>query len=350
MADITAELLAQLEHDTTEWRGTFSHVRIDAEYAHAKIMFTAPDGESWTVADLSSGEIAEEFSRMLNALPALVVAVKERDQLRAQLDNTTKLYVSHRNYAATVATALEIDGWENGWPDVAPRIQHMRAERDRLRADLASEKQVTEIVMLSELAELREEATEWRANNDRLRAEREQVRTILGATPAEGQKEAAERVAGEAKSLREAAHLRTHAALEAWSGAACGLDEAALLAAKAESLEKLSGISEPTVEQQRDAAFAKVAALTVERNRLRVEVGQLLDAKPLLVHVDSDGESLCGMETHWGIVPLTAERSKVTCVGCWILSMRQSDQDLEKLRGEASQLRADLRAVKRQQR
>lgn len=46
---------------------------------------------------------------------------------------------------------------------------------------------------------------------------------------------------------------------------------------------------------------------------------ELRREKPLLIHIDRDGESLCGMELHHGTVPLTTERGDVTCIGCWIL-------------------------------
>lgn len=47
------------------------------------------------------------------------------------------------------------------------------------------------------------ERTEWRANNDRLREERQRVREILGARPNEGVIEAARRVMGALSDLQE---------------------------------------------------------------------------------------------------------------------------------------------------
>lgn len=82
--------------------------------------------------------------------------------------------------------------------------------------------------------------------------------------------------AKERDQLREAARLREHATIEAWSGSATGLDAAALATAQAEALEELRvRIVAPTAEQQRDAAFAKVAALIGERVQLRYEVAGL---------------------------------------------------------------------------
>ena len=74
--------------------------------------------------------------------------------------------------------------------------------------------------------------------------------------------------AAQLDGMREAERLRGRAALEAWSGSLSGLDEAERLSAKAEALAALS-IAAPTAEEQRDAAFAKIASLIAERNQLR---------------------------------------------------------------------------------
>lgn len=137
--ELTPEMLAQLDLAVKE--------SVRCEYAtEVAIREMKQVVEPW---------LYDHLARLFAAAPSLVAAAKERDQLqrqvdgsslgamrrevqqlRAQLDNTTGLYVSHRHHAATVATALGIDGWENGWPDVAPRIEHMRAERDKLRAEV----------------------------------------------------------------------------------------------------------------------------------------------------------------------------------------------------------------------
>lgn len=73
-------------------------------------------------------------------------------------------------------------------------------------------------------------------------------------------------------------------------------------------------------------AVPALVAAAKERDQLRTDVEKLRAAKPLLIHIDRDGESLCGMELHHGSVPLTAERSEVTCVGCWILRDEEAVQ------------------------
>jgi hypothetical protein len=61
----------------------------------------------------------------------------------------------------------------------------------------------------------------------------------------------------------------------------------------------------------------------------------------LLVHIDRDGESLCGMELHEGVVPLTSERREVTCVGCAILREDEAVQAL----AEVARLRAIILSI-----
>lgn len=82
--------------------------------------------------------------------------------------------------------------------------------------------------------------------------------------------------ARERDALKEAARLREAATLEAWSGSASGLSEAERLNGQALALESLAGIERPTAEQQRDAAFAKLATQTAKLLGMQAEVATAL--------------------------------------------------------------------------
>jgi len=82
--------------------------------------------------------------------------------------------------------------------------------------------------------------------------------------------------------------------------------------------------------------FEAADKLRAEVVQLRAEVERLRKAKPDLVHVDRNGESLCGMEVHEGPVPLTTVRAEVTCVGCVILVTEERGKallEVDRLRG-----------------
>ena len=82
------------------------------------------------------------------------------------------------------------------------------------------------------------------------------------------------------------------------------------------------------------------AKMMAEIGTLRGALAKFRDGRPLLIHLDRGGESLCGMEVHEGIVPLTKERSKVDCAGCWV---HREDE----LIAEVGTLRAELDDVRR---
>ncbi len=179
-SELTPEMLVQLEALLTGWEGSFSTSLVDNpldgwEGQTQLVWRTSPtagaafEDETCLATDFNS-DVAPDIAAMLNAIPALVAAVKERDQLqfyldearqernalqqralqlrderdaakteverlRAQLDNTTGLRQRDMEHASRVAAALGIDGWENGWPDLAPRIEMLRAEIDKQLRD-----------------------------------------------------------------------------------------------------------------------------------------------------------------------------------------------------------------------
>lgn len=182
MADLTPELLEQLEKDVAGYQGTFDvEPSCRDNYADGEMSLTyLGDGDDVPViiaTELQGAHIAEPIARMLNAIPALVAAAKERDQLRAQLKNATALRQRDREHASQVAAALGIDGWENGWPDVAPRIEHMRAERDRAKQEIADIRVALDAHghdgTFEAAAKLRDEAVKLRAEVERLRSSME---------------------------------------------------------------------------------------------------------------------------------------------------------------------------------
>lgn len=104
----------------------------------------------------------EPMQRIIDAVPALVAAVKERDSLAWKLDNTTKLYASHRNDASTVAAALGLDGWEHGWSDVAPHVERLRVKRDQL-SEVLGKSQTDCASLVCQVDQLRAEVERLRA-------------------------------------------------------------------------------------------------------------------------------------------------------------------------------------------
>lgn len=362
MADLTPELLAQLNDTAQRW--------IDK------------DGDMYD----DDGKVAQA----LDELPFLVAAAKERDQLKAKLEDESAVLavIDQRDaFCARIDAIADALGDETEWTssndrgaraldlaisaDSALRDAHRRfddldrvagrkaAAYDRLCGDLqkwavdldqpypgdtkedAAATGTSRSIAAAIRSRLKYEQrslesapksrrTQFMADlTPELLAQLErtsqgfvavgsfgddvQVAEVLSAVPT------LVAAAKERDHLREAARLRDYATLEAWSGAATGLEASARATAQAKELEKLAGVVAPTAEQQRDAALVKVAALMVERNQLGAEVERLRGAKLALVHINRDGESLCGMELHEGAVPLTTERRAVTCIGCWIL-------------------------------
>lgn len=103
MADLTPELLAQLEGLLAGWEGTFSadpvEEKLDGWEGQTQLVWnTSPSAGSafedkvYLATDFNS-DVAPDIVAMLNAVPALVAAAKERDQLRAAIERI-KAFVS----------------------------------------------------------------------------------------------------------------------------------------------------------------------------------------------------------------------------------------------------------------
>lgn len=127
MADLTPELLAQLEMD------------VAADNVDDRVEFLAHH--------------CEELARVINALPALVAAAKERDQLRAELERQSGQLVNMEHWLARVQEARSED-LDYG--------QMMREEAERLGSPIA--------IPFSDRRSRHREEVEWlRAEVERLR-------------------------------------------------------------------------------------------------------------------------------------------------------------------------------------
>lgn len=208
MADLTPELLAQLEADAAGWckdAPFAAGADAAAEYAAADFRQIDEDGSpisfdregdeidpfnvyhrnddgSFSLAIQTHFDDMDEFiARSLNALPALVAAARERDQLQVKLEN--------QGHALFVA-----------------EIEHkkMQAEVSALRAEverLESRQQVhlQQIAKLSQSTPLAEELTGWEGQRAKMMAEIGTLRGELARlrAPVPPISEDAERVVGE---------------------------------------------------------------------------------------------------------------------------------------------------------
>lgn len=206
--NLTPELLAQLEKDAAGFSKWLTEIGGDIEPHFAEpiarmlnaapaLMAAAKEFAAWR--DEEDENLARANAGLDTYVEELGVcraerdaAAKERDHLRAQLDNVTALRQRDRDHVSTVAVALGIDGWENGWPDVAPRIEHMRTERDQLRAEVTTLKaapikwdSTAEVLMadygrrmIRQLHDRYLEALALESENDKLEAEVERLRGL----------------------------------------------------------------------------------------------------------------------------------------------------------------------------
>lgn len=196
-ADLTPELLAQLEQDVARWPGGFvMHFGGDVycnALAHVPPDAPPPDDREFRDhLDVITEEIdwhrGESLARLLSAVPALIAAAKERDQLRVQLQERAGIdaianalhdadhlqahiakqeaeiaYLEERqqSHLATIAKlsqttpfADEIDGWEGQRAKMIAEVGTLRRETAGLSEQLA-ESQLARIALAEEVERLR---------------------------------------------------------------------------------------------------------------------------------------------------------------------------------------------------
>ena len=276
--------VAQLAADAAEWDELSSHRALDVGGAAAVRWHDLRDelAEAAAPAAAHMAHQAEEIAGLRRRLEEERVVA---DLTSEQLDKLEALALS--------ATPGPWTSTPEDWTRGVIAISHVFHERDA--ADWAHIAAASPDVVLALVAAARPaaamERSEWVANNESLRAERAQVREVLGASTTEGNIEAARRVVGEAQALRfEIEHL--------CKGLAAQRDEA----------EQLRGELATALEAPARSTMADL----IEMARLCRSVAQLR-----------------------GVRKNPAERGPHRCDGCQIFRRHDAElrAEVERLRG-----------------
>lgn len=234
----------------------------------------------WKTLPVDRGD-GEQLFVHENWLPALVAAAKERDQLRSQLE---------KEEADSSAIIDERDALHSRIDEIADALG------DETEWSNCNDRGERALEIASEVAHER----------DRLRADIDQCQALI------------------LEVMRERDEAREE--VERMRAAAPILPVSAEVEALVDGLMR-ANTPKPTGKRVLSPVARAGGA-----------------AAPLLVHIDRGGESLCGMETHEGVVPLAANRVDVTCVGCWILAVDELHRIASELADMADGARSCLGA------
>lgn len=191
MADLTPELLAQLERDAAEFPGAFVVEESSRDnYAEGEMTLTyTGEGEDVPVTvatEIQGAHIAEPLARMLNAVTALVAAAKERDQLRVELEKMRQPIApsvsedAERLVSGLMAQSRRTPTVRETLARQAPvmaklaEIEKLERERDELRRAVSDIRGALDAHghdgTFEAAAKLRDEAVRLRATIERIKA------------------------------------------------------------------------------------------------------------------------------------------------------------------------------------
>lgn len=175
MADLTPELLAQLEEDAAGFSSTAFRWMVDADRGDGERgnALVADDGRWLTeIGPDLDAHVAEPIARLLSAAPPLVAAAKERDQLRTRQQ---ELLATIARLSQTVPFAEEIAGWEGQRAKMIAEVGTLRAEVSEGKSEIKQlsemlgDSQVDRAYLSEKVDKLQDEVAQLRAEVERLR-------------------------------------------------------------------------------------------------------------------------------------------------------------------------------------